>query len=303
MHDALQARLESLGLSAGEALVYLTLLRSGGTLGATALASATKLPRTRVYPLLNALTEKGIVEAEAGYGSRFTAVRPTRALPLLIARERDEQREKLLQREQLAGDLVEELEAIAEPVTEAGEAAELIQILRDPRVITERYERLQMEAERDIQGFVKAPIFIAARPDNPVQKQVRRRGVRVRVIYERAVIDDPLIKPHLAGWIGGGEEARVFEGELPHKLQIFDQEVVLLPLIVPGDRTRTLFIRHKQLATSLSMLFEVMWERSQRLELDAVAQAPSEIKSSERGRTKTKRPSRRSMNQNGKSGR
>jgi sugar-specific transcriptional regulator TrmB len=296
MHNVHQSKLESLGLSTGEAQVYLSLLRSGGTLGASALAAATGVPRTGVYPLLNSLVHKGIVEAEAGYGSRFTAIRPTRALPSLLARERDEHREKLLQRERVAEDLIHELEAIAEPAEVTGEAAELIQILRDPRVITERYERLQLEAEREIQGFVKAPIFIAARPDNPVQKKVRRKGVRVRAIYERAVIDDPLIGPHLAGWIGGGEEARVFEGELPHKLQIFDQEVVLLPLIVPGDRTRTLFIRHKQLATSLSMLFEVMWERSQPLELDAASQAASRSKSRETGTARTRRSRRQSTN-------
>lgn len=264
MHDAHLAQLESFGLSTGEAQVYLALLRSGGTLGATALAAATRIPRTGVYPLLNSLIRQGIVEAEAGYGSRFTAIRPAQALPSLIARERDEQREKLLQRERLAADLVEELESVAEPAPAVGaEAAELIQVLRDPRVITERFDRLQLEAQREIQGFVKSPIFIAARPDNPVQKKVRRKGVRIRVIYEKTVLENPLIEPHLAAWIAGGEEARVYDGELPHKLQIFDKEVVLLPLIMPGDQTRTLFIRHRQLATSLSILFEFFWERAQ----------------------------------------
>jgi sugar-specific transcriptional regulator TrmB len=65
MHDAHRAKLESFGLSTGEAQIYLTLLRSGGTLGASTLAKATRIPRTGVYPLLNALIQKGIARSSS----------------------------------------------------------------------------------------------------------------------------------------------------------------------------------------------------------------------------------------------
>ena len=263
MHDAHQAKLESFGLSTGEAQIYLALLRSGGTLGASALAAATRIPRTGVYSLLNSLIRKGIVEAEAGYGSRFTAIRPTQALPSLIARERDEQREKFLQRERLAGDLVEELEAVVEPAANNGDA-EVIQVLRDPRVIAERFERLQREARHQVDGFAKHPIFEAP---NPTELEALRRGVRYRSVYEQAVIDAPNYKSLLSQWIAAGEEGRVYPGELPHKLAIFDSERILLPLVSLGRPTRTLFIKHPQLAASLELLFESFWERSEPITL------------------------------------
>src|SRR5206468_7760124 len=71
--------LEELGLSSSEAQVYLALLRSSGGLGASAVANATAIQRTGIYPTLDALLEKGMVERGAGYGSRFTAVGPRRA--------------------------------------------------------------------------------------------------------------------------------------------------------------------------------------------------------------------------------
>jgi HTH-type transcriptional regulator, sugar sensing transcriptional regulator len=262
MPDVHQAKLESLGLTAGEAQVYLALLRSGGTLGATALATATGLPRTGVYPLLNSLVQKGIVEAEAGYGSRFTAIHPTQALPALVSREREKQQEQLLHRERMAADLVEELDAVAEPNPVSGDSAEVIQVLRDPRVITARFERLQNETERQIEVCVKAPFFMGP-VANTAQENALRRGVRARALYERAVLDAPEVRPYLEGWVAKGEQARIYDGELPHKLALFDRRSVLLPLFMPGDQVRTLFIRHQPLATSLGMLFDTLWQNAE----------------------------------------
>src|SRR5438034_10005762 len=117
MQDGQLDQLTRLGLSPAEAELYLTLLRDGGHVGATALARTLGMQRTAVYPTLTSLTQKGFVTAGAGYGSRFVAVRPDEALPSLIAREREElsQRERLaeeelLQRKRLAGELAKQLE-------------------------------------------------------------------------------------------------------------------------------------------------------------------------------------------------
>jgi HTH-type transcriptional regulator, sugar sensing transcriptional regulator len=269
-----QAKLESLGLSAGEAQVYLTLLRSGGTLGATALASATGLPRTGVYPLLNSLVQKGIVEAEAGYGSRFTAIHPTQALPALVARERERQLGELQHRERMAADLVEELDSLAEPAGAVdADSAGVIQVLRDPRVITARFERLQDEAEQQIEVCVKAPFFMGP-VENTAQEKALRRGVRARALYERAILDAPEVRPYLERWVAKGEEARVYDGELPHKLALFDRRSLLLPLFMPGDQVRTLFVRHQPLATSLGMLFDTFWERAEPITVTSAKKRP-----------------------------
>ncbi len=170
--------LEELGLSSSEAQVYLALLRTSGGLGASAIANAAGMQRTGIYPILDALLEKGMVERGAGYGGRFTAVAPKQALPSLIAREKQE----LANRERLAGELADKLESVAEPIDPTAEV-EVIQVLRDPRLIAERFERLELEAERQIEIFCKPPVI--GRIDNPAQTRAMRRGVRIRSVAVR----------------------------------------------------------------------------------------------------------------------
>lgn len=270
MADDFDAELQELGLLGSEAQVYLALIRNGA-LGASAIGGVTGIPRSSVYPTLNSLVEKGLIEAGAGYGSRFSVVAPDQALPSLIVREREEmlRRERLAaqaveEREHLARNLAERLSSLAEPIETVSE--EVIQVIRSPRGVSERFDRLQLEAERQIDGFVKAPIY--GRQGNPALEKALRRGVRVRAIYERAVLEVAHIKPYFADWITKGEEARVYDGELPHKLVIFDQLSVLIPLTMPGDQTRMLFTRHPELAKSLGILFDTLWERAKPLEVE-----------------------------------
>ena len=256
MHQRHLAQLEKLGLSTADAQIYLALERNAAPMTASTIVNATGVPRSSVYPALTRLADRGLIEAEAGYGGRFSAVPAERALPSLMLREKEE----LKQREEIASALAAELTAVTERAAFNGDA-ELIQVLRDPRVIADRFERLQLEAERLIEVFCKAPFFVP--PGNEVEDTVLRRGVRVRSLYERAVLGSADIKPHLKNWIAKGEEARIHNGELPHKLAIFDRQNILLPLLTPAGQVRTLFIRHPQLATSLGMLFDFLWERAE----------------------------------------
>lgn len=253
MSEKHRAQLEKAGLSSGEAQIYLALLRTGTPMTASAIVAATGVPRGSVYPTLTRLTDMGLVEAEAGYGGRFSAVPAESALPSLIVREREE----LSQREQILNQLTKELKSVAEPAALDGEA-EFIQVLRDPRVVGERFERLQREAARQVDVFIKFPLLDPQR-SNPVQEEAMQRGVRYRGLYERAILDVPEIKPYLIRWVAAGEEARVHEGELPHKLAIFDRQNILMPLVTPRGQGKTLLIRHPQLATSLGILFDFFW--------------------------------------------
>ena len=262
--------LEELGLSSSESQVYLALLRTSGGLGASAVANAAGIQRTGIYPILDALLEKGMVERGAGYGGRFTAVAPKRALPSLIAREKEE----LANRERLAGELADKLESVVEAIDPTAEV-EVIQVLRDPRLISERFERLELEAERQIEIFCKPPVI--GRIDNPAQTKAMRRGVRIRSVYEQSALDDPALEPYLSKWVAAGEEARFYDGELPHKLAVFDRQSVLMPLVAPSGQGSTLFIRHPQLAMSLGMLFDSFWDRAKRFPAGRAEQAKKVI--------------------------
>lgn len=256
MKDEIAGELTQLGLTPTEAQIYLALIQNG-PMGASAIAAATSLARTAVYPALGSLVDKGLVDAGEGYGSRFSVVPAEQALPHLM----ESDKEALLQRERLTSQILERISSMEELVeTPPGE---LIQVLRSPRAVSERFERLQLEAERQIEVFSKAPYF--NRDGNEAEQKVLRRGVRARAIYEKAGVEDPAIKPYFHKWIAAGEEARIYDGELPHKMVIFDSHVVLMPLFMPGEQMRALLIRNAQLAQSLSLAFEFLWERSKPL--------------------------------------
>lgn len=273
MHEKHLAALERLGLSTAEAQIYLALVRNGTPMGASAVVAATGVPRSSVYPTLTRLADLGLVESEAGYGGRFSAIPAERALHSLIGREREE----LSQRQEIAAELVAELKSLGEP-RDIGADAEQIQVFRDPRVAAERFERLQLEAQQQVDAFIKAPFFIGS--SNPAQEQALRRGVRYRGLYEEAVLSVPEVKPYLETWVAAGEEARIYKGELPHKLAIFDSQNILLPLVTPGSQGKTLFIRHPQLAAGLGMLFESLWQTAEPVRFANRTQATTKRSSS-----------------------
>jgi len=247
--DAIAAELEQLGFTANEANVYLALIQRG-PMTATAIAAGTGLARTAVYPTINSLVDQGLVDAGEGYGSKFSAVPAERALPQLM-----------LERERLTRDVIERISSLEQTAEAAPE--ELIQVIRNSRAVGERWQRLQLEAEHLIEVFCKPPFFTQG---NPAEHKALRRGVRNRAVYEKGVLGEPGIKPYLSDWLAAGEEARVYDGQLPQKLAIFDRKSVLVPLSVSGGQTQTLLIQHAELANSLGLLFDSFWERSRPLE-------------------------------------
>ena len=249
-----RGELVELGLSPTEAQIYLALLQNAAVT-ASALAGATGLSRSRVYQTLCSLSDKGLVESGAGYGSKFVVVSPQQALPALVLREE----ESLAERKQVANRLGQRLAALVDQ-NETGPEG-LVQVIRNPRAVADRFERLELEAERQIDIWTKPPIFL--RSGNPNLERALRRGVKSRSVYEKAALDDPAVEPYFRTWITAGEEARVYDGVLPHKLAIFDSQIVLMPLIRPGEQTKTLLIRHAELAQSLSLAFQFIWDRSE----------------------------------------
>lgn len=260
MHYGNRAKLEQLGLSAAEAQVYLVLLHHGPQTAA-AIASETGITRTNVYPTLCSLADKGLVEGGLAHGSKFAGVSPDHALPSLIVRDK----QLVSERERIADELVEVLAPLAADAESALD--DPVQVIRTPHAITQRFERLQLEAERTADVIVKAPI-LNPRKENPAQQKAQRRGVHYRGLYEKAAIEDPLISPYVQGWIASGEEARVYNGELPYKLMIFDAEIVLMILTRRGGQSSALFVRHEPLAKSLTEWFNFRWQEAEPLVFD-----------------------------------
>lgn len=252
--------LEDLGLTPTEAAAYLALLRLG-RLGARDLAEATGTKRSSIYPVLRTLQERGLVEGGTGYGSRFDAVAPERALPGLVDHERVEIAEALSRKEAAAKEVAARL-AELHASKEESTTAELAEVIRNPRAVTERFARLQLEAKESIEMFVKAP-FVAT-SGNPEEMTALSRGVRVRSLYEEAILDDDAVRPHLQRWLSRGEEARVLRGELPFKLALIDRTFALMPLDTPHSyrEVTSLLVRNTGLGGGLALLFDWFWSRA-----------------------------------------
>jgi len=249
--------LEQLGLSKAEARVYLCLLGQS-PLPAATIADLTKTSRSSVYLVLRSLVDKGLIDAGAGYSSRYHAAPPQRALAGLLERDRAE----LLSRERHIEQALPELTKLYDN-SDTG-TGEIVEILRTPKLVGERFDRLQSEARWTIDIVVRGPIQLGGA--NEEEMAALRRGVRARAIYDRTVLDDPSIDRHLGSWTSEGEQARLYPGELPMKFAVFDSNAVIMPLVSPGvTGVVAVIVRNHDLAATLELLFNTLWEGSEPL--------------------------------------
>jgi sugar-specific transcriptional regulator TrmB len=256
----LEETLEQLGLTKTEAKVYLCLLDQS-PLPAAAIADLAGTSRSSVYLVLRSLVAKGLIDAGAGYSSRYHAAPPHRALTGLIERNRAE----LAARERHVEQALPELTELYEQNQDA--TGELVEILRTPTLIGARFERLQSESQKTIDIVVRGPLQVGG--SNEAELAALRRGVQARAIYDRNVLAEPSIDLNLAEWTTQGEQARLYPGELPMKFAIFDSHTVMMPLIAPGVTGMiAIIVRNPELAASLTFLFETLWEHSEPLEHD-----------------------------------
>ena len=255
--NLVQRQLADIGLSDVEADTYLALLR-GGSLGAAAIAESIARPRSSVYAALRSLTDRGIVEGGAGYGSRFRPVAPDIALGLLM----QQHRETLARQARTVDELVPQLKQLGLEDQQPWDE-EVIEVLRSTKTIVERFDRLQLEAQEEIEVLVKAPT-VTTKPGNPTEMTTLRRGVRNRGLYEKAALDLPGVTAWMGTWAGAGEEIRIYPGELPIKLVLADRRNVLMPLPMPSQANgvTAILIRHSALGQALHILFDHLWQQS-----------------------------------------
>ena len=258
-------QLIGLGLTRYEAAVYRALLERQSFTPAQAAAHA-GVPRQRIYDVLASLSARGLcVERHNGEGRSFYAIDPNAALPALIA-ERQRQHEAEQSRLQATA---EQLMQTLAPFYRAGndqvDPLDYIDVLLDPRRVSERAVRLAAHAEREICVLFKRPL-IGGEPENFAEVQgPLQRGVRYRTLYEREVLDDPAVASWIARFIGWGQHARVID-ELPIKCNLFDDRVALLSLQDPITGTPSvtaLCVTHPGFARMLTVAFEGLWAQAE----------------------------------------
>ncbi|MGC8795327.1 MAG: TrmB family transcriptional regulator, partial [Bryobacteraceae bacterium] len=103
-------RLQQLGLSAYEARSYLVLL-GHPRFKALKLAARARVPRQKIYEVLDSLLEKGFAQVVQEKTKLFSAVDPSLAIPSYLERRKCAQEQEWKEQARLAGELVEDLKA------------------------------------------------------------------------------------------------------------------------------------------------------------------------------------------------
>jgi DNA-binding CsgD family transcriptional regulator len=87
-----------------------------------------------------------------------------------------------------------------------------------------------------------------------------KRSVRVRSIYDRAFTQSPVGARIIRALLADGQEARVLT-ELPMKMQLADENCVLLPL-TPTGTGGAMLVHAQPVVSALRQYFELLWERA-----------------------------------------
>ena len=136
--------------------------------------------------------------------------------------------------------------------------------------VRHRYQQVQQAATVELRMFVTAP-FVAVPPgENAAEPAAADRGIRIRAVLERAVLDAPGASEELVDSLRRGLEVRVVD-RLPIKLVLADTDLALVPLVVaPVGDPGAVLLQRSGLVDALGALFENVWRGAYPLALTSL---------------------------------
>ncbi len=171
----MEESLRGLGFNQYESRVYLSLLQHG-PLTASEVSSKAKIPRPRVYDVLESLADRGIVLVSPGRPNRFKAVDANTLVEIL----KKEERERLEKKFQKYERIKQEISGVA-PKDKAG--GENVWLLKGEKAVHTKI--------REIIDNSKEEIIIAGNKNSIARKlslhgdaleNARKRGVKIRIV-------------------------------------------------------------------------------------------------------------------------
>lgn len=262
MEDFLD-KLTALGLNGYEAAVYLALLgRMGMT--PTELAVRAKIPRQRIYDVLESLSAKGLCVSRDSSPKTFFGVDPALGLEALSQRRAEVLDREREQTARLAHDLIPQLVPLFQAGRSANDPLSYIEVLSDPDRIAVRALNLARAARIRVNSCIKLPLILSPEQNWRFLREPLAHGALYRAIYERAALEEDTVREWIATFREAGQQVRVAD-DLPLKMQAFDDDAVLLSMQDPvgGPPSFTaLAIRHRGTVALLNMAFERLWETS-----------------------------------------
>ncbi|MCF4120701.1 hypothetical protein L1785_06900 [Antribacter sp. KLBMP9083] len=244
------------GLTTTQSLAYRELV-GAPSLDAGELSKRLGCAPADAYGVLLALEEHGLVARQSADGNRFQAAPPEIALGALLSRRTDEIR--------LAQIELTRLEEEYRRASSLRPATDVVDVVRGADAVRQRITQLQLGAREQVDAFVRPPVFVMEAEENAAEDQAVARGVRYRVVADRALLDSGKLTVAAAtAAVRAGEELRIAES-VPLKLVIIDRRLAYLPLTSVVDPENdpemvgALLIHQGSLLDALLALFDAAW--------------------------------------------
>ncbi|MFE2042222.1 helix-turn-helix domain-containing protein [Streptomyces sp. NPDC059477] len=261
--------LAAIGLDETHESAYRTLVTVGAA-DVPDLARRLALGERDTEHALRRLQARGLAAQSSSRPGRWVAAPPGVALGALLTQRRHE----LEQAELAAALLAEEYRAAAaEPAVH-----DLVEVVSGAAAVAQRFLQLQLGASDEVCALVTGNPVAVTGMENDAEEQATGRGVRYRVVVERAVLDLPDGITELTAALGRDEQVRVVD-RVPTKLVVADGSLALVPLTSHTTEPAALVVHASGLLELLSGLFESVWRDALPLRLGAagvIEQGPDE---------------------------
>lgn len=253
--------LQQLGLNAYEARTYLVLL-GHAKFKALELAPRSRVPRQKIYEVLDSLVEKGFARVVQDRTKLFSAVEPNLAIPAFLARKRQILEQELTDQSRSANNLLEDLSDLYSEGKGGRGTLDFLRIVAEPAQTAAEYRRMLAEVKSEYLEFSRPPYAVDPL-DERLVKQARDNGVSCRLLIETGTMDGNQ-RQRLADYAAAGVEIRQ-AGSLPLKLACFDARnglIALLDPVISRPTWTSLVFDHAGLGEAMKHLFEDRWQRA-----------------------------------------
>lgn len=260
--DKYWRKLQHIGLNAYEARSYLVLV-GHPRFKALELAARARVPRQKIYEVLDSLVDKGFAQVVQEKTKLFSAVEPGLAIPAYLERQKEVIEGQLADQRKHGNALALELKsAYAEGQGGRG-TLDYLSIVNEPQQIAVHYRSMLSNVETEYLEFSRPPYAVDPL-DEQLVRQACARGVRCRIMLEAGDLDE-VHRLRLEEYKEHGVEVRLVE-KLPLKLALFDGKqglTALLDPVVTRPAWTAVVFDHEGFGEAMRGLFETWWTKSE----------------------------------------
>src|ERR1039458_7297010 len=165
-------RLQQLGLNAYESRSYLVLL-GHPRFKALELAARARVPRQKIYEVLDSLVERGFAQVVQEKTKLFSAVEPTLAIPGYLAGKRQALEQELTDSGRAGSALIDDLKTLYSEGQGGRGTLDFLRIVTEPAQTAAEYRRMLSEVQREYVEFSRPPYAV-----DPLDEQRVNQGTK-----------------------------------------------------------------------------------------------------------------------------